>query len=188
MTKYICECLDGARKCTHETPGFSAPTLCCVRAHATCHWRKVENQEGEAPAPIIPDWCKTGALVYVTPYNREPFYGKIYGVVYYTMEVKVTLDGETVIGVFTWDNVRRARLRPWTYKEAIGKTVFWKFDNSKKEIASMIDRADDEGNVYVVGYGELKAKKLMMVERFSQSDGSPCGVLEHENENGEWVE
>ena len=130
--------------------------------------------------------------MYVTPNNREPFYGKIYGVTYSrvhnTTEVQVTLDDETLVGVFTWDNVRRARCRPWTYKEAIGKTVFWKFDNSKKEIASMIDRADDEGNVYVVGYGELKAKKLMMVERFSQSDGSPCGVLEHENENGEWVE
>lgn len=85
------------------------------------------------------------------------------------------------------ENISEARLRPWTYKEAIGKTVFWKFDNSKKEIASMIDSADDEGNVYVFGYGELKAKKLMMEERFSQSDGSPCGVLEHKNEEGEWV-
>ena len=149
-------------------------------------WLKMKGIE--VTAPIIPDWCKTGALVYVTPDNREPFYGKVYGVVYYTMEVKVTLDGETVVGVFTWDNVRRARLRPWTYKEAIGKTVFWKFDNSKKEIASVIDRANDEGNVYVVGYGELKAEKLMMEERFSQSDGSPCGVLEHENGEGEWVE
>lgn len=45
MTKYICECLDGARKCTHETSGFSAPTLCCVRAHATCHWRAAEEQK-----------------------------------------------------------------------------------------------------------------------------------------------
>lgn len=85
------------------------------------------------------------------------------------------------------DRIKKARLRPWTYKEAIGKTVFWKFDNSKKEIASMIDSADDEGNVYVFGYGELKAKKLMMEERFSQSDGLPCGVLEHKNEEGEWV-
>lgn len=191
MTKYICECLDGARKCTHETPGFSAPTLCCVRAHATCHWRKTENQEGDTPAPKLPEWCRTGAWVYVTPNNREPFYGKIYGVTYSrvhnTTEVQVTLDDETLVGVFTWDNVRRARCRPWTYKEAIGKTVFWKFDNSKKEIASMIDSADDEGNVYVFGYGELKAKKLMMEERFSQSDGLPCGVFEHKNEEGEWV-
>lgn len=153
-------------------------------------WLKMKGIE--VTDPTIPDWCKTGALVYVTPNNREPFYGKIYGVtysrVYNTTEVKVTLDGETVVGVFTWDNVRRARLRPWTYKEAIGKTVFWKFDNSKKEIVSMIYRADDGGNVYVFGHGELKAKKLMMDGRFSQSDGSPCGVLEHENEKGEWVE
>ena len=57
MTKYICECLDGARKCTHETPGFSAPTLCCVRAHATCHWRKTENQEVIHPRRS----CRSGA-------------------------------------------------------------------------------------------------------------------------------
>lgn len=185
MTKYICECLDGARKCIHETPGFSAPTLCCVRAHATCHWRAVEDQEGDTPAPIIPEWCREGAWVHVTPDNREPFYGKVFA--FGCSGVMITLDGKTVIGAFFMDRIKKARLRPWTYKEAIGKTVFWKFDNSKKEIASMIGRADDEDNVYVFGYGELKAKKLMMEERFSQSDGSPCGVLEHKNEQGEWV-
>lgn len=152
-------------------------------------WLKMKGVEVLALA--IPDWCKTGAWVYVTPENRKPLYCKVYGVtcsrVSDTTEVRVTLDGETVIGVFTWDNVKRARIRPWTYEEAVGKTVFWKFDNSKKEIASMIVRADDEDNVYVFGYGGLKAKKLMMEERFSQSDGLPCGVLEHKNEQGEWV-
>lgn len=186
MTKYICECLDGARKCTHETSGFSAPTVCCVSAHATCHWRAAENQEGDTPAPKLPEWIKVGGWVW-----HGPFDGIVFEQPYFKIE---RIDGELVYEKshnngfpVHYTYLKPARLRPWTYKEAIGKTVFWKFDNSKKEIASMIDRADDEGNVYVFGYGELKAKKLMMEERFSQSDGSPCGVLEHKNEQGEWV-
>lgn len=184
MTKYICECLDGARKCTHETSGFSAPTVCCVRANATCHWRRVEDQK-----PKLPEWCKVGAWVWFSgakDIGYEPGYLKITDVGYNGMENVIDAEGDGIISM-PLSVVKEARLRPWTYKEAIGKTVFWKFDNSKKEIASMIDRADDEGNVYVFGYGELKAKKLMMEERFSQSDGLPCGVLEHKNDQGEWV-
>ena len=182
MTKYICECLDGARKCTHETPGVSAPMfLRCVRTEATCHWRKAEEQK-----PELPEWCKVGAWVW---------HGPVDGIVFEPPYFKIErIDGELAHGEshnngfpVHYTYLKPARLRPWTHKEAIGKTVFWKFDNSKKEIASMIDRADDEGNVYVVGYGELKAKKLMMEERFYQSDGLPCGVLEHKNEEGEWV-
>lgn len=180
MTKYICECLDGARKCIHENPGYSCPTLCCVRAGGKCHWRKVEDQEVETPAPKLPEWCKVGAWVW----NDEIGYGKIEQEPR-TGELLVFFGGGT--RAFEAERYKEARLRPWTYKEAIGKIVFWKYDNSKKEIVSMIDRADDEGNVYVVGYGELKAKDLMMEERFSQSDGSPCGVLEHKNDQGEWV-
>ena len=184
MTKYICECLDGARKCTHETSGFSAPTLCCVRAHATCHWRAAEEQK-----PKLPEWCKVGAWVWFSgakDIGYEPGYLKITDVGYNGMENVIDAEGDGIISI-PLSVLKQARLRPWTYDEAIGKTVFWKFDNSKKEIASMIVSADDEDNVYVFGYGELKAKKLMVEERFYQSDGLPCGVLEHKNGNGEWV-
>ena len=182
MTKYICECDRGKpHRCTHESDG-RAPVVRCVDGDESCNWRAVEDQK-----PEHPDQIQEGAWVYITPDNSEPFYGKVYSLYLGGQGVWVKLNGRFVIAAFSMDKVRPARCRPWTYKEAIGKTVFWKFDNSKKEIASMIDRADDEGNVYVVGYGELKAKKLMMEERFSQSDGLPCGVLEHKNEEGEWV-
>lgn len=187
MTKYICECLDGARKCTHETPSFSAPTLCCVRANATCHWRKVENQEGEAPAPIIPEWCKTGAFVYVIPDNREPFYGEVYGVtysrVYNTTAVKVTLDGETVVGVFTWDNVRRARLRQWNddeMKSKVGKV----FEDGDKNLTLCLGYQRANGTLHFEG-------KVMSSDSLIESDwkldGLPCGTFERQNEQGEWV-
>ena len=80
-------------------------------------WLKMKGTE--VTDQKIPDWCKTGARVYVTPKNRKPFYGKVYGVTYSrvsdTTQVRVTLDGKTVIGVFTWDNVKQARIRPWTH-------------------------------------------------------------------------
>lgn len=190
MTKYICECLDGARKCTHETPGFSAPTLCCVRAHATCHWRKVENQEGEAPAPKLPEWCRTGAWVYVTPNNREPFYGKIYGVTYSrvhnTTEVQVTLDDETLVGVFTWDNVRRARCRPWNddeLKSKVGKV----FEMGNGDLTLCLGYQRDRGALYFAEKGPFIYPAKTLAESDWKLDGSPCGVLEHKNEQGEWV-
>lgn len=174
MTKYICECDKGkTHRCTHESDG-RAPAVCCVDGDESCNWRAVEDQK-----PKLPEWIKAGAWCYIHSGGiGTGKYQKIQSV------HPGFVQTEYLVPIV---NISEARLRPWTYKEAIGKTVFWKFDNSKKEIASMIGRADDEGNVYVFGYGELKAKKLMMEERFSQSDGSPCGVLEHKNEQGEWV-
>ncbi len=182
MTKYECRCVAHKPcRCVIECSIGFAPLRCCLTGDSSCNWRRVENQEVETPVPKVPEWCKIGAWVW----NDEIGYGKIEQEPR-TGELLVFFGGGT--RAFEAERYKEARLRPWTYKEAIGKTVFWKFDNSKKEIASMIDRADDEGNVYVFGYGELKAKKLMMEERFSQSDGLPCGVLEHKNEEGEWVE
>ena len=175
MTKYECRCAANSPcRCVIECSPGIAPFRCCLTGNHSCNWRRVEDQK-----PELPDWCKVGAWCYIHSGGiGTGKYQKIEAVHsgFFHTEYLVPIE-----------NISEARLRPWTYEEAIGKTVFWKFDNSKKEIASMIDRADDEGNVYVFGYGELKAKKLMMEERFSQSDGLPCGVLEHKNDQGEWV-
>lgn len=175
MTKYECRCAANSPcRCVIECSPGIAPFRCCLTGNHSCNWRRVEDQK-----PELPDWCKVGAWCYI--HSGGIGTGK-----YQKIEAVHSgfVQTEYLVPI---ENISEARLRPWTYEEAVGKTVFWKFDNSKKEIASMIDRADDEGNVYVFGYGELKAKKLMMEERFSQSDGSPCGVLEHKNEQGEWV-
>ena len=186
MTKYECRCAANSPcRCVIECSPGIAPFRCCLTGASSCNWRRVGDQK-----PELPKWCKVGAWVWFSgakDIGYEPGYLKITDVGYNGMENVINAEGDGIISM-PLSVVKEARLRPWTYKEAIGKTVFWKFDNSKKEIASMIVRADDEGNVYVCGYGELKAKKLMMEERFSQSDGSPCGVLEHKNEQGEWVE
>lgn len=175
MTKYECRCAANSPcRCVIECSPGIAPFRCCLTGNHSCNWRRVEDQK-----PELPDWCKVGAWCYI--HSGGIGTGK-----YQKIEAVHSgfVQTEYLVPI---ENISEARLRPWTYEEAVGKTVFWKFDNSKKEIASMIVSADDEDNVYVFGYGELKAKKLMVEERFSQSDGLPCGVLEHRNENGEWV-
>lgn len=183
MTKYICECLDGAGKCTHETPSFSAPTLYCVRAHATCHWRASEEQK-----PELPEWCKIGAWVWFKgdkDTGYEPGYLKITDVGYNGIENVINAEGDGIISM-PLSVVKEARLRPWTYKEAIGKIVFWKGDYDYQENAAMIVGADTDGDFSLYTVGPVTAEELTK-EIYYQPDGSPCGVLEH-YENGEWVE
>lgn len=181
MTKYECRCAAQPCRCVIECSPGVAPFRCCLTGESSCNWRRVGDQK-----PELPEWFKVGSWVWHGPVDGIAFEQPYFKIERTVGELAYGKSHNNGIPVH-YTYLKPARLRPWTYKEAIGKTVFWKFDNSKKEIASMIDRADDEGNVYVVGYGELKAKKLMMEERFSQSDGSPCGVLEHKNEEGEWV-
>ena len=183
MTKYICECLDGARKCTHETTGFSAPTLCCVRAHATCHWRKVENQGVETPVPTLSEWCKVGTLVYITPDNSEPFYGKVYSLYSDGQGVWVKKFNEEFITAFTKDTVSPARFRPWDdveLKSKVGKV----FEDDAENLTLCFRYQRGNETLHFSG-------KIMSAESLAESDwkldGSPCGVLEHKNDLGEWV-
>ena len=179
MTKYICECLDGARKCTHETSGFSAPTVCCVRANATCHWRRVEDQK-----PKLPEWCKVGAWVWFSgakDIGYEPGYLKITDVGYNGMENVIDAEGDGIISM-PLSVVKQARLRPWNddeLKSKVGKV----FEMGNGDLTLCLGYQRDIADLIFVG-------KLMSAQSFAESDwkldGSPCGVFEH-YEQGEWV-
>ena len=179
MTKYICECLDGARKCTHETPSFSAPTLCCVRAHATCHWRKAENQEGDTPAPKLPEWCKVGAWCYIHSGGiGTGKYQKIVAVHPGFVKTKYLVPIE---------NISKARLRPWNddeLKSKVGKV----FEMEDGDLTLCILYPSDRGALYFAGKGPFAYPAKTLAESDWKLDGLPCGVLEHKNEEGEWVE
>ena len=180
MTKYICECLDGARKCTHETSGFSAPTVCCVRANATCHWRRVEDQK-----PKLPEWCKVGAWVWFSgakDIGYEPGYLKITDVGYNGMENVIDAEGDGIISM-PLSVVKQARLRPWNddeLKSKVGKV----FEMGNGDLTLCLGYQRDIADLIFVG-------KLMSAQSFAESnwrlDGLPCGVLEHKNDQGEWV-
>lgn len=183
MTKYICECLDGARKCTHETPGFSAPTLCCVRAHATCHWRRVEDQK-----PKLPEWCKVGAWVWFSgakDIGYEPGYLKITDVGYNGMENVIDAEGDGIISM-PLSVVKQARLRPWNddeMKSKVGKV----FEMENGDLTFCLGYRMDRGALYFAGKGPFAYSAKILVESDWELDGLPCGVLEHKNGNGEWV-
>ena len=184
MTKFICECLDGARKCTHETPGFSAPTLCCVRANATCHWRKAENQEVETPAPELPDWCKVGAWVW----HNNSFDGLNFEQDYFKIE---STDREYVyVNHFPvhYTYLKPARIRPWNDDDELKSKVGKVFDlgGSSLVLCTMYNKQDRA--LYFAGAEDAGYTAKMLMKCGCMSDGSPCGVLEHENEHGEWVE
>ena len=180
MTKYICECLDGARKCTHETSGFSAPTVCCVRANATCHWRRVEDQK-----PKLPEWCKVGAWVWFSGakyIGYEPGYLKITDVGYNGMENVIDAEGDGIISM-PLSVVKQARLRPWNddeLKSKVGKV----FEMGNGDLTLCLGYQRDIADLIFVG-------KLMSAQSFAESDwrldSLPCGVLEHKNDQGEWV-
>lgn len=185
MAKYICECLDGARKCTHETPGFSAPTLCCVRAHATCHWHKFENQEVETPAPKLPDWCKVGAWVWHGPVDGIAFeqpYFKIERTVGELAYGKSHNNGFPVHYTY----LKPARLRPWNddeMKSKVGKV----FEMENGDLTFCLGYRMDRGAIYFAGKGPFAYSAKILVESDWELDGLPCGVLEHKNDQGEWV-
>ncbi len=172
MTKYICECLYGARKCTHETSGFSAPTLCCgVRAHATCHWRAVEDQDVETPAPELPEWCKVGVWVW----NDEIGYGKIEQEPR-TGELLVFFGGGT--RAFEAERYKEARIRPWNddeLKSKVGKV----FEMGNGDLTLCLGYQRDRGALHFAGKGPFSYSAKILAKSDWKLDGSPCGVLEH---------
>lgn len=179
MTKYICECLDGARKCTHETSGFSAPTVCCVRANTTCHWRRVKNQEVETPVPKLPEWCKIGAWVW----NDEIGYGKIEQEPR-TGELLVFFGGGT--RAFEAERYKEARLRPWTYEEA-PETLKAIDKYEPDRIVCLFLASKNKNSVQYTTLPAWYIDTKTLMDNYMQLDGSPCGVLEHKNDQGEWV-
>ena len=182
MAKYICECLDGARKCTHETPGVSAPTLCCVRADGPCHWRKVENQGVETPVPKVPEWCKIGALVW----HDDSFDGIYFEQHYFKIE---SIDRECVYAdhfPFHYTCLKPARLRPWNddeMKSKVGKV----FEMENGDLTFCLGYRMDRGALYFAGKGPFAYSAKTLVESDWELDGLPCGVLEHKNDQGGWV-
>ncbi len=182
MTKYICECLDGARKCTHETPGVSAPTLCCVRADGPCHWRKVENQGVETPVPKVPEWCKIGAWVW----HDDSFDGIYFEQHYFKIE---SIDRECVYAdhfPFHYTCLKPARLRPWTYEEA-PETLKVIAKHEPKRIVCLFLASKNKNSVRYTTLPAWYIDTKTLMDKYMELDGLPCGVLEHKNDQGEWV-
>ena len=184
MTKYECRCAANSPcRCVIECSPGIAPFRCCLTGASSCNWRRVGDQK-----PELPKWCKVGAWVWFSgakDIGYEPGYLKITDVGYNGIENVINAEGDGIISM-PLSVVKEARLRPWTYKEAIGKIVFWKGDYDYQENAAMLVGADTDGDFSLYTVGPVTAEELTK-EIYYQSDGSPCGVLEHKNEQGDWV-
>lgn len=124
----------------------------------------------------LPDWCKVGEWCYCLDDDGNPKYFKI-----------TTIKDNYIYGE-DWDIdyhfVKQAHPRPYNAKEMrglIGKAVGDEHGNLFFVTAFVVD---DGGAVCVNGV-VYNANDLLEVFTI---DNEPCGVLEHLNENGEWVE
>ena len=126
----------------------------------------------------LPDWCKVGEWVWAIAFNAYFKVDKvdglfIYGTAFPGSEYSVAIN-----------NVRQARLRPFNAEEMrgmVGKVI-------NNPCSSRLVTAYNEGDCIKIltSIGWYTADDLMTSDY--TIDGKPCGVLEHLNENGEWVE
>ena len=182
MTKYECRCAANSPcRCVIECSPGIAPFRCCLTGASSCNWRRVGDQK-----PELPKWCKVGAWVWYGPFdgiNFEQPYFKIERIDGELVYEKSHNNGFPVHYAY----LKQARLRPWTYKEAPEtlKVI------SKCEPEQMICLFLASRNKHSVQYTTLPAWYIdvkILMDKYLQLDGSPCGVLEHKNEQGEWVQ
>lgn len=179
MTKY--ECCYAEHKpcrCVIECSDGVAPFRCCLTGDRSCNWRKVEDQK--------PEWCKIGAWVW-----HSPFDGIVFEQPYFKIE---RIDGELVYEKYHnngfpvhYTYLTPARLRPWNddeLKSKVGKV----FEMGNGDLTVCLGFSQDRGTLYFAGKGPCSYSAESLAESDWKLDGSRCGVLEHKNEQGEWVE
>lgn len=138
----------------------------------------LKNKKSELA--VFPEWCKVGEWVY-SPCGCDPNKGTYFQV---TQIDDVCIIGEN--NACHVDNAVRARLRPYNAEEMnalIGKVLT---SNSRSTPFSfLVVYAEGDGSFIESYRHKYTAEELK--DHFT-IDGRLCGVLEHLNENLEWVE
>lgn len=172
MTKY--ECCYAEHKpcrCVIECSDGVAPFRCCLTGDRSCNWHKVEDQK--------PEWCKVGAWCYIHSGGiGTGKYQKIEAV--HSGFVKT----EYLVPI---ENISEARLRPWTYEEA-PETLKVIDKHEPKRIICLFLASKNKNSVQYTTLPAWYIDTKTLMDNYMQLDGSRCGVLEHKNEQGEWVE
>lgn len=138
----------------------------------------------------LPDWCKVGEWVWLDP-EKDPLsigYMKIEAIDRQTLRLRTgSVDLST-------EAIKQARIRPWTFEEAPAVLKV-------KDLTGVAALAylSPFGEKYIIAYhypdeyekmplGKTTFTFSAFADIFTQIDGSPCGILEHLNDAGEWVE
>ena len=138
-----------------------------------------KNSLIERPSKL-PDWCKVGEWGYCLDDDGNCKYFKI-----------TRIEDNFIYGEdwgIDYHFVKQARLRPYNAEEMkalVGKVIE---DNYSAHLVIGLIKPDPAENVSChvrASQSWLASDKLL--QQFT-IDGHPCGVLEHLNEKGEWVE
>lgn len=126
----------------------------------------------------LPDWCKVGEWVWSIAFNTYFKVDKVDGLFIYGTDFS---GGEYCV---TIEHVRQARPRPYNAKEMRG--MVGKVLNNPCSSRLVTAYRESDCIKILTSIGWYTADDLMTSDY--TIDGKPCGVLEHLNENEEWVE
>lgn len=175
MKKYRCECL--INKCEFSTEKNFYPSFCPNFSSSEPEWHKVNEEEKvEVKAEELPCWCKVGNLVYCVDTSD---YCEVVDV---DLEKGVRIKTDPCNGWVNFYDLLEARLRPFNEKEMcelLGKAI----TNKTSEEVFLVTYF----NKGYIGLGNLCLTAKELLNEYTMSNGSPCGVYEH-LEKGEWVE
>lgn len=148
---------------------------------------ETENTElfGKTEEAELPEWCKVGEWVWSNNSYHKITCIETSG---YSIPLIILDDGSKyTFGSLSWDDVSQARLRPYNSEEM--KSLVGKVIEHKKDlhlVTNYLNDTADNNPVVCVGTNWRDAKGL--IEHNYAIDGERCCVLEHLNDNGEWVE
>lgn len=138
-----------------------------------------ENSLIERPKKnALPKWCKVGKWVYLCN-------GKYYRIESIN-ECQVDLsEGISVGRNDIHSEMVSARIRPWTFEEA---PFMIKCKKNASRDQFTVATLSYDGTFYTMPNCCLNSISLYDIsQHYTQSNGSPCGILQH-LENGEWIE
>lgn len=187
MTKWRCTRCDKYDPCFYDSGKTgNEPIRCPLVEGNKPYWEPIRSEDwGKRQIPeksdSLPDWIKIDAICW----HKRCGYFKVTWIDDVSSRVDIQKIDDKSKGYLSFhtvcNEVYQARLRPYDAEEMnmlVGKVLDWDGDRC---LATLYDA--DMHKVYLGAW--YSADSIM--ERFT-IDGLPCGVLEHLNEEGEWVE
>lgn len=189
MAKFVCdsccEIADGNPCILNANDDVITPHSCAWGGDA--NWLRCEkserSEESKSVSGIYPEWYKVGGWVWSIQYG----YGKveridddgISKVIFHKLSAD---DNSRLMSVL---ELAEARVRPWSFEEAPFMAKV-KDKNGKVELLRL--HLESSGNFFFRYEGYTDERADFFAQNYTLLDGSPCGVFEHRNDRGEWVQ
>lgn len=179
MTKYICATCDPYDPCSYESGRTNTePCRCPLMEGNKPDWKPIGTDD--CGKPQLPDWCKPDEYIWD---DENQSYRKVLKI---TDKVLLsTTTGFTYYEEFIdiKRHYREANLRPYNKVEM--RTLVGKVIDFEKNSDLVLSYDGESGEIYADDVW-FSGKELL--NNGYTYLGKPCGILEHLNEKGEWVE